>query len=184
AAGDAAIAAEPDEAPAGAREDLVRDGGGLDVGDAVAHEHGVTTGGTRGAHRNALVVAERALVAEDGAPAAGLEAIRADLETGERGTVDEEIDQLLEAGREDGDRHAVHLAPAYQRHEARIDGHLGAEPRRSLGKGHPQRAHVARDRVAEREPLLPDQALRLPVALDAGAEVRHQELQRVRLRAP
>src|SRR5262249_25136477 len=108
------------EGAARAREHLVRDRGRLAIREPVTDRHRVAPLLARRTDRACLVVAEGRAVAEDAAPAAGLERVRLDREARKLPGREEEVDDLPEARAQDRQRDLTRDAPAGEGHEAGV----------------------------------------------------------------
>src|SRR5262245_1043297 len=106
--------------------------------------------------------------------------VRQDFEAGELVARDEEVDYLMEAGAQDGQRNLLLSEPAGEGSESRIDPNLFAKQSLGLGEGPADAAHLGGDAVAQTQLALADQP---PDGLDhprPAAQPRSQKDQRVR----
>src|SRR5262245_58762515 len=164
-------------------EDLVGGFGRRVVRQAIADEDDVFAASPRLLQMTRLVVSPIRPVAESALPSdlfIRLNLVRQNFEIGEFVARDKQVNDLMEAGAQYGQRNLFLTTPASERRESGIDPNLFAQQPLSLGERLADAAHFGGDAVAQTQIALSDQP---PNGFDhprPSAQARRQKNQRVR----
>src|SRR5262245_65803297 len=164
-------------------EDLVGGFGRRAIRQPVADEDDVFAASSRLLQMTRFVVSPIRAVAESALPSdlfIRRYVVRQDFEIREFVARDEQVNDLMKAGAQDGQRNLLLPGPASESRESGVDPNLFAQQPLGLGEGLADAAHLGGDAVAQTQLALADQS---PDGLDhprPAPQTRRQKDQRVR----